>query len=113
MDVSFDSGKDRANREKHGLPLSFGAKVLAGRRSEFLDTRRDYGEDRFVCFGRVEGRLYACVYTVRVHGTGRRHPPDLCPQGERTRGEALWMTLRTTTRTGATFPPSRWIMPPS
>ena len=65
MSFSFDADKDQSNREKHGLPLSFGAKVVAGRKTEFLDKRWDYGEDRFVCFGLVGGRLYACVYTVR------------------------------------------------
>ncbi len=65
MKISFDPRKDAANQRDHHLPLAFGERVLAGRVLEFRDTRFDYGEERLVCFGYVEGRLHVCVYTVR------------------------------------------------
>jgi uncharacterized DUF497 family protein len=65
MKISFDPRKDATNQRDHHLPLAFGERVLAGRVLEFRDTRFDYGEERLVCFGYVEGRLHVCVYTVR------------------------------------------------
>ncbi|HYZ24831.1 MAG TPA: hypothetical protein VE690_22010 [Rhodopila sp.] len=46
MDIEFDSTKDEINRQKHNLPLAFGAVVLANKVGEVEDTRRDYGERR-------------------------------------------------------------------
>ncbi|MHA7889372.1 BrnT family toxin [Roseicyclus sp.] len=34
-------------------------------RLTLADTRRDYGEDRWVTFGEIEGRLFAVPFTVR------------------------------------------------
>ncbi len=68
MTNSFDPEKDKLNRARHGLSLAFGHDVLEGRVTEFEDDRFDYGERRMVCFGDVDGRLYACVYTVRADG---------------------------------------------
>lgn len=66
MKFEFDADKDIANREKHGLSLTFGAKVLADPlRLEILDVRFDYAEERFVAYGDVQGRVYVCVFTER------------------------------------------------
>lgn len=66
MVMPFDPGKDELNRVKHGLALEFGLQVIADRkRIEVLDLRRDYGEDRIVCYGAVDGRVYVTVYTLR------------------------------------------------
>ncbi|GAA0586783.1 BrnT family toxin [Caenispirillum bisanense] len=70
MRVEFDSEKDRLNRQKHALPLSFGAEILKDRRRlDILDTRRDYGEDRYICYGMVSLVIYVCVYTLRGQAT--------------------------------------------
>lgn len=63
--VVFDSAKDAANREKHGLSLALVGAVVEAARATFLDQRFDYGEDRFVSFGYVDGRLYVAVWTER------------------------------------------------
>jgi uncharacterized DUF497 family protein len=65
MDIEFDPAKDAANREKHGVSLVLGAVVLTNLMGEILDDRRSYGEERMNAFGLVQGRLYACTYTVR------------------------------------------------
>lgn len=65
MDVEFDAAKDAANRDKHGVPLAFGAIVLEHRLGQVTDTRRDYGEMRLNAFGLVAGRLFVCTYTMR------------------------------------------------
>ncbi len=64
MTEPFDPKKDRRNRTERGL----GFDIIAGRVIEFEDTRFEYGESRIVCFGRIDGRLYVCVYTVREEG---------------------------------------------
>ena len=66
MKFDFDANKDAANREKHGLSLAFGVKVLADpSRLEILDVRFDYAEERFIVYGNVLGRIYVCVFTER------------------------------------------------
>lgn len=65
MDIEFDPAKDAANREKHGVSLVLGAAVLMGLVGEIVDDRRAYGELRMNAFGLVQGRLYACTYTIR------------------------------------------------
>ncbi|MDR3519209.1 MAG: BrnT family toxin [Azospirillaceae bacterium] len=66
MKIEFDPDKDASNQEKHGVPLAYGAKVLDDpNRLEVLDVRFDYAEDRFVCYGMVEGRVWVCVFTQR------------------------------------------------
>lgn len=63
--VIFDPAKDADNREKHGLSLDLVGAVIEAATVTFLDQRFDYGEDRFVSFGYVEGRLHVAVWTER------------------------------------------------
>ena len=66
MEIGFDPAKDAENRRKHGVSLAFGADVLADvHRIDVLDVRHDYGEDRFVTYGMVEGRVWVCVFAPR------------------------------------------------
>ena len=64
MRITFDPDKDEANVSKHGLRLVFGERVIETAVTTMLDTRFEYGEERFVSFGYVERRLYVCVYTA-------------------------------------------------
>jgi hypothetical protein len=70
MDIEYDPDKDVKNRAKHGVSLLLGAVVLANRIGEVPDERITYGEARINAFGLVEGRLFACTYTMR-HGKYR------------------------------------------
>ncbi len=66
MRIAFDPAKDASNRQKHGVSLAFGGRVLADpRRLEVLDTRFDYGEERLVVYGAVRGRVWVCVVAPR------------------------------------------------
>jgi uncharacterized DUF497 family protein len=47
------------------VALAHGAVVLDNLVGVLVDDRRDYGERRMNAFGLVEGRLFACTYTVR------------------------------------------------
>jgi len=64
MDYDFDPAKDEANFEAHGLRLS----DFAGFDAEAAvveDRRYDYGESRFRAYGRIDGKGYCVVLTVR------------------------------------------------
>jgi uncharacterized protein len=65
MEISFDPAKDAANIQERGIPLAFGAVLLARAVGELEDTRRDYGEVRQRAFAEVEGKWFQCVYTLR------------------------------------------------
>jgi uncharacterized DUF497 family protein len=69
MKIEFDPAKDAANRLKRGLSLSLGADVVRSAVNTVMDRRFDYGEERFVAFGYVAGRLHVCVFTVRGDAT--------------------------------------------
>ena len=64
MPIEFNPEKDRVNREKHGVSIAdfagFDSAPLTRR-----DDRMDYGEDRMRAFGRIGGKAYCLVYTVR------------------------------------------------
>lgn len=63
--ISFDAVKDVLNRQQHGVSLAMIGDVLEGAVGTFQDGRFDYGEERFVTFGRVDDRLYVAVWTMR------------------------------------------------
>lgn len=65
MLYKWDARKAKVNLAKHGIAFETvegfdweTALVLA-------DTRRDYGEDRFVALGKIGGRLHSLVFTSR------------------------------------------------
>lgn len=64
MDYEFDPAKDEANFEAHGLRLSdfagFDVKPTVA-----ADERVDYRERRLRAFGRIGGKGYCLVFTVR------------------------------------------------
>lgn len=61
----FDPGKNRANRAKHGVDFATAARLWDDYVFEREDTRRDYGERRFIALGSVEGRVIVVVFTWR------------------------------------------------
>jgi uncharacterized DUF497 family protein len=65
MRIEFDKGKDRANREKHGISLTAAAEMDFETARIIRDERRDYGEDRFWAVGLIAGRLHVLTFTMR------------------------------------------------
>ena len=65
-DFEWDEGKsDRALR-RHGFDFKFASRVFANENYlEDADDRRDYGEQRYVVVGVVEGIFVTVVYTSR------------------------------------------------
>ena len=63
----FDWNDEKSDRNLRcrGFDFEFAGHVFDGETEEFIDDREDYGEVRVIAFGRIEGRLYAVVYTQR------------------------------------------------
>lgn len=66
MKIDFDFEKDKVNRIARGVSLAEAANLDWEAAVFWLDTRRDYGEDRYVALGYIFSRLYCVVYTDRA-----------------------------------------------
>ena len=65
--IEFDPEKDRSNRAKHGLSLAMGERVIGDPNALRLpDETMDYGEERWIAIGLVQGTVHIAVYTVRA-----------------------------------------------
>ncbi len=65
MKITFDPLKRDAALSERGLNFEDAALVFAGVTLELEDTRRDYGEMRMICFGKLEGRMVVVGYAPR------------------------------------------------
>jgi len=65
MIFEWDEAKRLINLEKHGVDFVDAPKMWGGTMLVAEDTRREYGESRYVGTGRIEGRAMVVVYTNR------------------------------------------------
>lgn len=65
MRITFDPAKRAKTLAARGLDFADATIVFRGVTLEFEDTRRDYGEKRIICFGRLAGRMVVVGYTQR------------------------------------------------
>ena len=65
MVITYDPKKRTRTLEERGLDFADAAEVFAGPTFEMQDTRRDYGEERVLCYGYLRGQL------VMIGDTGR------------------------------------------
>jgi uncharacterized DUF497 family protein len=68
MNLRFEWNKLKAkdNYAKHGVSFDLAKKVFKDPFAvEFLDDREDYGEERFVILGMVDGHILYVAYTER------------------------------------------------
>ncbi len=65
MAIEFDPAKDQANIAKHGMSLALAVDFEIDAARVMRDSRKDYGEDRFVAVGSLKGRLCVLVFAVR------------------------------------------------
>jgi len=62
----WSKAKARENYRKHGISFEFAKAVFNDAFAiDLLDDRRDYGEERFVTVGMVEGRMLYVAYSER------------------------------------------------
>lgn len=65
MEFEWDEAKRLANISKHGIDFIDVVAVFEGDQIVVEDNRYNYGEQRFVTFGLLQGRVVAVVYTER------------------------------------------------
>lgn len=66
MEGRFDPDKDAANREKHGLSLSFGDSLFEDDEHLIIPSIRPHdGEERFKVVGMVAGKCFTGVFVWR------------------------------------------------
>jgi uncharacterized protein len=65
MGFEWDEAKRLANLEKHGIDFIDVPEVFDGNIVTIEDDRYSYGEQRFVTFGLLKGRVVAVVHTDR------------------------------------------------
>lgn len=63
MDFEWDEDKRLSNLEKHGIDFVGIEFLFEGYTVTILDDRFEYGEDRFITFGLLEGRILAVAHT--------------------------------------------------
>jgi len=68
---TWDRGKSDANYRERGFDFAFASLIFDGPTLVVKDTRRDYGEKRFVAIGIADDLHLTVVYTDRA-GTGGR-----------------------------------------
>jgi uncharacterized DUF497 family protein len=65
MDITYDPDKRARTLRERGLDFEDAPIVFAGLTLDVEDTRKDYGETRMICYGKLEGRLVVIGYTPR------------------------------------------------
>jgi len=65
MGITHDPDKRARTLEERGLDFEDAPLVFAGLTVEVEDTRKDYGEVRMICYGKLEGRLVVIGYAPR------------------------------------------------
>jgi uncharacterized DUF497 family protein len=63
MEFDWDEAKRKANLQNHGIDFVDIEMVFEGETITIPDDRFDYGEERFVTFGILEGRVVAVAHT--------------------------------------------------
>jgi uncharacterized DUF497 family protein len=71
QELVWDERKNAANRARHGLDFAYAELVFEGPLFVKVDDRHRYGEERFLCFGYLDGIAVAVVYTERDDETIR------------------------------------------
>jgi uncharacterized DUF497 family protein len=62
----WDENKNQLNIEQHGLGFEFDKQIFNNDLLVVPDLRFDYQENRYIGYGKIEGRLVVVVYTERL-----------------------------------------------
>ena len=63
MNFEWDERKNESNISKHGFDFADADRIFNLPMLVFYDDRQDYGEDRLVGIGLLDGRVVVLVYT--------------------------------------------------
>ena len=66
MDFEWDPEKNERNIARRGIDFVWATGIFLGPIVERIDTRRDYGETRWIAIGAVEDMELVVVYTWRA-----------------------------------------------
>ena len=65
----WDKKKNQENLSKHGLDFEDAEIVFSGPCVSFVDDRFEYGEQRFITLGLLQGRTVVIAHTLRGEDT--------------------------------------------
>lgn len=71
MMFEWDEAKNLANIEKHGVSFDDAKKIFRGFTFDAIDDRHDYGEERTISIGLLEGIVVLVVVHTDRDGTCR------------------------------------------
>lgn len=82
MEVEFDPAKRAVTLHERGLDFVDAPRLFDGRTVTIRDDRIDYGEERWVSFGWLDGEATVIVYTwrgatMRVISMRRAHQEEM------------------------------------
>lgn len=63
--ITYDHAKNTRNIAKHGISFDLVKEMAWSLAVIIEDSRKDYGERRFLAFGDIGGRLHVLVFTPR------------------------------------------------
>lgn len=63
--ITYDPIKRDQTLAQRGLDFGHAATVLTGKNVTIADTRKNYGEARFICYGMLQNRMVVVGYTPR------------------------------------------------
>jgi len=63
MNFEWDDTKRKSNIKKHGIDFINAQMIFADYTLTIEDDRSDYGEERFVTFGILDGRVVVVIHT--------------------------------------------------
>jgi uncharacterized DUF497 family protein len=66
MEIAFDTTKDAANLEKHGISLAAASMIEWDDALTWTDDRHNYGEARMGAIAYIGNRLHCVVYVDRA-----------------------------------------------
>lgn len=67
MKYEFDDNKSTSNKAKHGITLEEAARIWDGPHVELQAKTVD--EPRYMVIGKLDSKLYSCIYTLRGAAT--------------------------------------------
>lgn len=65
MGIEYDPVKRKLTIENRGLDMARADEIFQGLHLTFPDTRLDYGEERFITMGILDGRMIVLAWTPR------------------------------------------------
>jgi len=87
MRFEWDEKKNRINIRTHGFDFADAWEIFEAQILSSLDTREDYGEDRWIAVGSLKGRVVVVVFTERGEDTIRIFSLRKALKHERTKYE--------------------------